>query len=328
MHDVTAAAAYVPADDLAIIASYFNPSRYRVKLRNLEAFSEPFSRGGVPLFIVEHTVEGTAFELSDRPGVTCIRGGDTLWQKERLLNIVIDALPDRFTKIAWVDADVLFSDPEWIVRVSALLDRYAVVQPFAEAVRLPPSTHAFEGVGQRHRSFAGVYERDPHLVLNDNFDRHGHSGFAWAARRDALPRDLYDACIAGSGDHMMAHAFVGDWDSACIGRTFGRGAMRKHFVAWAEETYAAVRANVGCVAGSVFHLWHGDIVNRRYVSRHTDLIKRRFDPFRDIVLDASGCWNWASHRPDLAQWAAAYFAGRREDAFATADQLATGRPGF
>jgi hypothetical protein len=37
---------------------------------------------------------------------------------------------------------------------------------------------------------------------------------------------LYDANIGGSGDHLMAHAMVGDFDSACMQHVFSADAAR------------------------------------------------------------------------------------------------------
>jgi hypothetical protein len=300
------------SSDLCAVTCYYNPEGYRSKLRNYSIFEE---RLGVPLVVVECALGGVGFELSDRAGVVCVRGRDVMWQKERLLNVAIQNVPSVFSKIAWLDCDVLFTNPQWAEETSRLLDRYPVVQPFSDVVRLERGELADSGGGERWRGFAAAYHDEPHSLLNGDFARHGHTGFAWAARREVLgERALYDGCVAGSGDHMMAHAFAGDWHGACIQRMFGgNAAHRQHFAQWSKLIYPRVRGAIGYAQGSLLHLWHGDTANRRYVNRNRDLAGFGFDPAVDVKLGASGCWEWSSDKPELHRWAVEYFGSRKED---------------
>jgi hypothetical protein len=251
------------------------------------------------------------------------------WQKERLLNIALQRVPRRYSRIAWIDADVLFENASWARDASALLQRYAVVQLFENVVRLPPYPLPGSGLGDHYRSFASVYQSHPHVLLNGVYDQHGHTGFAWAARRDFLDaHGFYDVCISGSGDHAMAHAFCGDWESPCIIRTFGTGAMLEHFTNWCERIYGDVRAQVGVVPGRLLHLWHGSVENRRYGVRTKEIIKMAFNPFEDLVLNDFGCWEWSAHREDLRVWGERYFLTRREDELLTSSPAVAGRAGF
>jgi hypothetical protein len=237
-----------------------------------------------------------------------------MWQKERLLNLAIARIPDDWKAVAWLDGDILFENRNWAMEAAAQLDRHAVVQLFSEVVRLPQG--ATWGRGEEHwDGFAAVLKQTPNQLLNGNFARHGHTGFGWAAHRDYLTQyGLYDGCIAGSGDHMVAHAFAGDWTGGCIDRIFGANNLhRRHFSNWAEAVYRSVRARVSYVPGTVFHLWHGDTANRQYASRNRELVSFDFDPVTDLRVGASGCWEWASDKPALHAWAAQYFAARKED---------------
>ena len=110
-------------------------------------------RSGVPLFIGECAFGDDEFELAPSSSVFHFRCRDVMWQKERLLNLTIDRMPDRYTKIVWVDADVLFTNPRWIVETSERLDEVAVVQPFSHAVRLRPAETSYFGGGERSRGF-------------------------------------------------------------------------------------------------------------------------------------------------------------------------------
>lgn len=306
---------YAPAADLWVVTTYFNPAGFRSKRMNYARFRERIAAAGIPLVTVECALGDRPFELPPGPDVRRVRGRDVMWQKERLLNVAIAHLPDWCRKVAWLDADLLFENPDWATAAAARLDEVPVVQLFDRAVRLPRGTTEDDGRGDSYPGFAAKYARDPQRLLAGDFAAHGHTGFAWAARRVVLAgRGLYDACIAGSGDHMMAHAFAGDWTSGCVGRIIG-AANRHHryFAAWCRAVYPHVRARVGFVPGAVLHLWHGEVADRRYVDRNRELAAYGFDPATDVRVGEGGCWEWASHKPDLHRWAAEYFGRRRED---------------
>ena len=306
---------YAPTDELGVVAAYFNPAGFRSKRRNYELFRERIAAADIRLVTVECALGDRPFELPAGPGLRRVRGRDVMWQKERLLNIAIAELPESCRKVAWLDADLLFENPDWAPMTAARLDDFPAVQLFDRAVRLPRGAIEDEGRGESYPGFAAVYVRDPQRLLGGDFAAHGHTGFAWAARRDVLAgRGLYDACIAGSGDHMMAHAFSGDWTSACVDRIIGAANRhRAYFADWCRAVYPRVRARVGFVPGAVLHLWHGEVADRRYVDRNRELAGFGFDPAVDIRIGESGCWEWANKKPKLHRWAAEYFGQRRED---------------
>ena len=367
------AGAYSSIDDLWILTSYFNPQRYNTKRRNYELFLDKIERSKLNWMVVECAFGNTPFDLRRSPRVLQIRATHVMWQKERLLNIAIQQLPDRCEKVAWVDCDVLFENADWVIETSALLDHVPVVQPFDKAVRLPMGRlHHNEGdkffagfcALQSNREDLGteparprqpsalqmVYCRwcgcriaasaplctacrdRPHegaraaaasstlqqrALPTGDFDRHGHTGFAWAARKELLlDYGLYDVSLSGTGDHLMAHAMCGDWESPCIPRLVGEnGPQLEHFLAWGERVHRAIRGSVAYVAGTVSHLWHGDDKNRNYKSRGWELAGFGFDPVRDLRLAETGCWEWNSDKPDLHQWAIDYFDLRKEDGY-------------
>lgn len=315
MPTVAPAAVYDRADDLWLVTSYFNSHGYRTKRENYDRFRERIDGSGLNLLTVECAFGGAPFELPASPAVLRVAARDVMWQKERLLNVAVATLPPACRKVAWLDGDILFERPDWAVATARLLDDFPVVQLFDQAIRLPRGHDAYHGDGDVWPGFAAVVRRAPHRMTKGDFAAHGHTGFGWAARRDYLERHgLYDACIAGSGDHMMAHAVCGDWTSACVQRIIGPNHRhRDYFAAWARRQYADVRARVGCVPGAVLHLWHGETADRRYVLRNQELAAFGFDPAADVRVGPTGAWEWASRKPQLHAWARAYFGHRRED---------------
>lgn len=305
------------AKDFWIVTAYFNPCRYATKKFNFDMFAARLKLTGAPLLVIELVLDGGNFEVSDSHDLIRLRGNGVMWQKERLLNIAIASLPTSCTKVAWVDCDLLFEDKEWLQKTSEALDRFRVVQPFSSCVRLPQGRMECQGGEEEAitESFAAAFERDRSLARDATYKFHGHSGFCWAARRDLLQTcGLYDACLTGSGDHLMAHAFAGALDSRCIPAMIGSGhKYADHFARWAAEVDRICRSSLGCVPGRVLHLWHGALTDRRYYWRNQEFKGFAFDPDRHIRRDRSGLWEWADASAEMRRWASELFLSRNED---------------
>lgn len=127
------------------------------------------------------------------------------------------------------------------MQASQLLDVHRVVQLFEHVDRLPRGGRVKDSIGDRSRSFASVW-KDPRTFDRQGWDNHGHTGYAWAARRDLFAHSgLYDAAILGNGDDLMAHAFLGEFSSVCITANYAQDqAMYHHYQQWAKRAYRAL----------------------------------------------------------------------------------------
>jgi hypothetical protein len=303
--------------DLWAITCYFNPAGYRRRLANYRLFRERLT---VPLVTVE-LAYGNDFELDakDAEVLVRLRGNDILWQKERLLNVALSALPDSCRKVVWLDCDVIFEADDWPRQTGLLLDRFTLVQPFSHLYHspgdwnpdeeLPPGSEPWQSApfliasGMPAATCMSTRASEIGCV-------HGH---AWAAARDLLSQHhFYDACIIGGGDSVMLRTAYGCLDDAArIQHMNGR--QRTHYLAWAKAFYNAVRSNVGFVEGSLVHLWHGSMEHRRHEDRKRGLARFRFDPFEDIAMGDNGAWRWNSCKSEMHDYVRAYFPSRRED---------------
>lgn len=312
---------YFVASDLCVIAAFFNPCMSQLRTRHFRSFLQTLISSRVHWRCVECAFGNNEFELSADPAIIQIRSRSVMWQKERLLNAVIKTLPDRFVKVAWLDGDVLFSNPAWIVDTSAALDDHSVVQPFQYAIRLPSDRTCLPlQTAERTTSFAAEFENDPDTVVGNDFWSHGHTGFAWAGRREWLQEHgLYDASLSGTADHLMAHAFVGAWECPCVFERMKVGPRWTHFRDWCKEVYPSIRSQLGSVTGTVLSEWHGSttVRNDAYYRADHHLDELSFDPIRDLKVNALGAWEWATNRPVLHQWAVDYFQQREHGLVAT-----------
>ena len=305
-------------DGLWAVTAYYNPARFKRRLKNYHVFRRHLT---VPLVAVELSFDGT-FDLApdDAEILIQLHGGDIMWQKERLLNIGLRHLPPSCDKVAWLDCDVIFGTEDWMVRASLTLDELAIVHLFEERHDLPPdaATEPRPTPNATPTAFSSVYKLVTGQAAPDEFRRMGAvralrstTGLAWAGRRDVLDRHgLYDASIVGGGDKANICAALGRFDDVIAGHEMN-AARVKHYLAWARPFAATVRGAVGYIPARIFHLWHGDLRDRQYTVRHAWL--EDFDPVADIALDRNGCWRWSSNKHDLHARTRCYFESRHED---------------
>jgi hypothetical protein len=302
------------------ITSYFNPIGYGRRKQNFHRFREALS---VPLIAVELSNSGE-FELQPGDADILVRtkSDSVLWQKERLFNVALGHVPADVQYIAWLDCDVIFEDPDWHEAALSLLRQSALVQLFSSLHDLdrddprdirqlntePPTGHSVAKL-----LATGSWTKHDLYPTTTRQMRTASFGLAWAARRQLLHKHgFYDAMIMGSGDRAMACAAYGRMDAARS--TIRLNPQRaKHYESWATAFHADVASNVGYIDGRLFHLWHGDIADRRYAERHVDFSGISFDPESDLRINDSGAFEWASGRSDLHKFAVEYFRARCED---------------
>jgi len=299
------------------VTSYFNPLRYRRRLENYREFRRRLS---VPLLTVELGYD-CRFELAEGDAEILVQlaGRDVLWQKERLLNIALGALPQACDAVACVDCDVLFGREDWPEDARRLLERYPMAQAFSTVHHLSQDRSSRpDARGSIEFSQPGIASlEDPAGRIDEGiWDRRGGApsrGFAWLYRRELIAKlGLFDGCIIGGGDAALACAAYGRQD-VVVRMHHMNPWQERYYRSWAQPFWESMRGRVGALDGDLFHLWHGRIEDRRPRQRHAGLRGFDFDPFRDIALDESRCWRWNSDKPGLHAYLREYFSARRED---------------
>lgn len=301
---------------LHVVCCHFNPAGYQRPRDNLRRFRDSLDH---PITMVEACFDGR-FESDSDIAIKADPTTQTLWQKEQLLNLGFASLPATATKIAWIDADVLFDRSDWAAATEQLLDDYPIIQMFERAAML--DVHG--AIQREHFSKAAVLTNSSNgRTLRPQGLK---TGFAWAARREAIGLDqlgnaqvdpfrrrggLFDLDVVGGGDSSMVSAWTGrtrDWLVRHMNREF-----RTAFQPWAVDAWHRVRGRVGCLSGRIRHLYHGSHRNRQYGSRIAPLRAARYTPQEDIRLAANGLWEWSSDKPAMHEAVRRYFISRDED---------------
>lgn len=351
--------AYVVQDyihePLYVITPIFNPIRYKSRWKHYERFAKHVKDSGGVLITVEAAfgerhhaldagvtqydtlihqlapVKATEFHkarTTEAHQYIKVVTNDIFFVKENLIDIGASYLPADAKYVAWIDADVMFSRPNWVTETIHQLQVYKFVQMFSHAHDLDSNYDKI----QEHRSFMDCYLQGVLASTRLKGGYYGaggygggklatvnlwHPGFAWAARRDALDAvgGMVDFSILGAADNHMAHALVG-----CVEESIHPGMhprYRERLLEWEAQAEAKIRRQVGVVSGLLLHNWHGPKADRRYWDRWKILVDNGFNPDVDINYDSQGMLQLVDRgtlrsiqlRDDIVR----YFQARNED---------------
>ena len=306
--------------ELYVVSCYFNPVGYASRLENFKVFYDGIKRTGIKHRIVELGRKSQLSSIVDTSSLIFInQQKDTfIWQKERLLNIAINALPPSCNKVCWVDCDVVFQNDDWPFQISDALNKYMVVQPFSFVVNLPKGLTNVECLDpdsfpMRHNNCSRMYSYILGLVESKINKGDGHPGFAWAARRSLIHKhQLYDRNILGGGDFVMSRAATFNHYNNKLLERYSKYHLADYY-AWAQPFCDDVDMSVNTINLPLFHLYHGKINNRKYDSRLLILKKGSYNPKFDIVKAYNKTWEFTTRGQRLQKQIQNYFQGRKED---------------
>lgn len=289
---------------LAVITTFFNPMNY-VNLRyNYLEFSKRIKEKA-DLFPIELSYTDEFF-IEDE-NVIQLKGSDKniLWQKERLLNIALKNIPEKYTNIAWIDCDVIFENEYWVDEVNEKLKDYKVLQLFEKVKRL--NENGF--IQRTNKSIVFMVKDIGYLPFNNaNFKGDGLPGFAWAIRREVIENIKFlDTMIVGGADSAMFFSFVGKIKIK-VHENMNKE-LYDCFLEWHHDSFNEVKNSVNNISGDIIHLYHGKFLNRNYNKRY-EFLKNNFDPKIDLTNDENGLWKTSDKLKDQFK---KYFKNRDED---------------
>jgi len=318
-------------DDFYVISVITNPERFKTRARLFKEYMERMKKYDVNLYVVEGAYGDRDFEVTDssNPFHIQVRTESEIWLKENLINVAINRLPDSWKYIAWIDGDIDFVRPDWVMETIHELQHHPVVQLFEDAIDTGPN---FE-VLNVYKSFAYCYKKnlpkkrnnnqntkdtkdtemdEPYYVSSYSNGYYWHPGFAWAATRNAINTlgGLFEIGILGAGDHHMACSLIGE-GRLSIPKGIHEN-YKKYVLVW-EQRALRLHKNIGYVKGTIYHFWHGKKSNRKYKERWQILIENNYDPSNDIHKDWKGVLTLYPGHEKLRDQIREYFQIRNED---------------
>lgn len=244
---------------LFVVAPLSNTARFHSRYRLYRDFERRMrDTPNVELVTVELAFGDRAFEATEpgNPHHVQLRTDHEMWHKENLINIGISRLPANWEYVAWIDADVQFTNPHWTEETIHQLQHHHVVQLFQDAIDLGP----IGNVVHHHKGFARLHAEGVPMGAKYPFR---HPGFAWAASREAINHlgGLPDWAILGAADHHLALALIGEARKSVpqgISPSYMAKVMRLQ-----ERCDRHIQGDIGFVNGTILHHWHGKKADRK-----------------------------------------------------------------
>lgn len=283
--------------EMAICFVLFNPAQTKRIVMNYLYVKNKLLQQGLPVFTLELVYEGRTPEIPDAFHVST---KSFLFHKENLCRILESKIPSCYTKLAFLDADVYFTEASWYKQTSDLLNKYDVVQPFERAHWLD-------------LTYKQTMLTRKTVLLNQKqaWDFAYHPGFAWCFRRKWYRRvGFFDFAVSGSGDTLSVAAWL-------------RKTFPPKFQSLPSPLVEKFKQFSSLPAPSciylkdvdLYHLYHGSRENRQYAERHKMLqIKGEIDDY--LTKNEDGVWEWK----DPAKWNPVYlqyFKKREDDSLST-----------
>ena len=302
-----------------IVCVLYNPLQFKSRATLYRNFLKHMHDSGAKVLTVEVAFGHQPHEFTNphNPFHVQLRSNAILWHKERLINLgfkrLAHVVPD-WQYGGWFDTDITFGESDWCDKATHALSHLSIIQPFSTAINLNAKGDPMWNCRSTFAHFLetrGFHQTPP---LPPSYTFKGHPGLAWCIRRDALEAlgGLYEFCVAGSADTIMANAIKGEW-SAYLPAPPSKG-MIASMKSWTETAQKIIRGRFGYVNGSVLHHYHGRSEERGYEKRWEILSFHQFDPKTDLTLAENGMFDWTGNKPALEDDIRLSLSSRNEDA--------------
>lgn len=297
--------------DLAVITCYFNWCGFITPTRNFHRFLREMKNNKIPLYGIELSLTGK-FETTGMHGWTQmkVKKENMCFQKEACLNLVEKKVPRQYTKLAWIDCDLIFMNSKWYTEASKKLDKHKLIQLY---------THGYntDRYGRIVTEFPSIMYMKDKVASDKWFTHSGYPGGAWAARREFWKHGgLYPYSVMGGGDTIFVYSLY-DYEFnhpkyEKIGIQKNR--CSKAYLDWKAKVNNYIKRDVSYIENKFIHEWHGDKKNRNYTNRH-DVLKK-IDIRKQVRLNEKGILEFYGIEDDVVfSEIHEYFLDRDEDGF-------------
>jgi len=283
-------------DDLVVVTTHFNPMKYKRTVQNYWDWLSYMKGFTNNILTIELSFDGVWETEAD----VKIRGDKslhTVFQKEPMINKMIDLVSGEYKYIAWVDHDITHKNKQWLTESYEKLQRgYSILQLF--------DAWNFLGKdGDVHKKFDGSV-----MLKKRKYIDCGHPGGAFAGNIEFLRSHgyLYPYMITGGGDSSSLDGWL-DRKTFCYDSMDQE--LTKSLLKW--QSIAKRDCVTGYVKGSVDHMYHGELSNRNYEERR--IFMKDFNPDNDIFINEDGILEWTGNNKPLEKNMKKYFELRLED---------------
>jgi len=281
--------------DMAIILVYYNPNKSNRIIQNILMVKNSLESSNIPFYIIELTFNDDPYLFNKMSNIYQYRSDSYMFYKENLIYTLLPFLPDTITKICTLDADIMFDNPNWYKSISDTLDTYNVCQPFNLAHRLnidfTINSTSYSCIDKQNNS----------------------TGFAWAFKKDWFIKNGYfEYAIIGGGDGLFYSYITSNNKKSYYSNIFQN--------AYTEYINSREQLPPVCsVDLTIYHLYHGSLINRQYDTRHplfnTKINSLKLNHISELLIrrdDNILEWN-PKYKDEMNSFMLTYFTNRADD---------------
>jgi len=234
---------------MAIGFVFFNIYESKRLLMNYLYTINKLKLSNIPYYTLE--VVYNKPEIHDAIHIKC---KSIMFQKERLCYVLEKHIPAKYTKILFLDCDIIFDNLNWYHNISNLLNTHNVVHPYKTAVWLDIT---YKKILEKKDTIL-LYNK---LSINSSDKFNYHFGFGWAFQRKWFNQiGFFQYNIIGGGDRTSAFGWL---------KINHNHASLNDFIIEEYNIFKKYdKPIIGYINGSIYHLYHGTTRNRQYSKRH------------------------------------------------------------
>jgi hypothetical protein len=279
--------------DICVAFVYFNSCGYIRPIQNLLLFENKLRLAGIPYYSAEMVI-GDQKPFIVNPTLR-FYSKSALFYKEGLWNRLEKEIPSIYTKICFLDSDVIFNRSDWLDGLSEMLDSYDLVHPF-------------EHINLLNESYTLDKSLESSIKRLDHSQNKGGSGYGWAIRRDLFSNigGFFDMGILGGGDELF---YCSLFDVTYDTITDPMFIILNTYFSEYKNRMQSFSPNVTYFESTIYHLFHGLLVNRHYGSRYNIVKELSWDSL--FLKNSDGFWE--SMDTLIITKSLDYFKERQED---------------
>lgn len=259
-------------DDICVVMCFFNPINYRKKIDHINYVIQLLQSSSIPIFITELLYPNQTSSLIYKTNT--VYSESILFCKENLWNITEKTIPDKYSKIIFLDSDIILSDINWLNKSRDLFNNNDIIQPMSHVFKnlKDPNINTIDIDFDLDKPnfddacYSVAYKILHNKRINLLYD---HPGFAVGIDRNLYHKihGFYDRAIIGGGDTLFwSNLSYIDIDYI-IKNSYFYDEGYKIYQNNAKKHLS--NAKVNCVENCfALHLYHGNSTNRNYRYRH------------------------------------------------------------
>lgn len=278
--------------DMLVILPFFNPANSIRIIQNILYVYSKMVTAKIPVILVHCIFPNDSPILSESESYLSLRSDSYAFVKENITSIAVRKNLDKYSKFLMLDGDVLFSSPDWYSRLSNKLNEYEVVHPYQEMYYI-------------NASFIPIKKGIPSALYRKGPE--SKQGFGMAFTKDYFVSvGLPEECLIGGGDVNLLRII--DLESQPPANDLYLPIVNKYKKRQIKYSYLDNE--------KIYHLYHNELVNRQYISRH-DILRRYTKGktiFDIIIRNNDGIYEWIPEiREKINGEIKKYFENRNDD---------------